>query len=140
MHNKKGFIIGPLETNQLFILHYAVNSGALRKKAKRMAEFQPGFDWEKWIEDFHEKYDLPTVIWPFHTEGTEFPILIGRRPLQQEVVDYMKSDPKNVSHLFYELRIFPFVPVDDYDLGKNTKAIHIYDLLCKPREIKFTLV
>ena len=133
MHNKNGSRDRSLKLNQFFVLHYEPNLRAMRKKAKKKIEhYNPDFKTEEWMNNFYERFNPATVIWTFNGASA----LIGRRTLQQEVMNYIKSDPENVFKLFAEISSGRF---NLENTRNRTKSIHIYDLLEKPKEVHFSL-
>ena len=141
MHDRSGHRIGTFEGNQLFLLHYEVDLGAMNKKARDMERPMQDFDAEKWMTSFNEKYGRATVIWPEFTGigkrlDLNIPYIIGRREVQQEVMSFLKESPNNI---FDVLKAIAGSAKEIEFVNKNTKQIHILDIVGKPRETHFRL-
>ena len=147
MYNGSGRQIGKFEINQLFLLHYKVDLGAMNKKARKIERSMQNlrltqdFDAEKWMTSFNEKYGRATVIWPEFTGigkrlDLNIPYIIGRREVQQEVMSFLKESPNNI---FDVLKAIAGSAKEIEFVNKNTKQIHILDIVGKPRETHFRL-
>jgi len=111
---------------------------ALRKKAK-LSEKWEDFDSKQWAQDFSERFKPATVIWPLFTgigqrNDDQLPYLIGRRDVQQQIMNFLKEDPENIFQLYREIADTPG-HIDD--TAEQARELHICDLLARPREVHF---
>lgn len=138
--------------NELYLLHYPIDM----KKIIAQVQYwfsKPGFDLdypgiaktgpEQFLKNLKERFNGGSCIYHEFTGtgrrvDTNIPLIIGKRDMNREIMEFLKGDPNNFFALFYELtaknerRSIEFIE-------QNTNNIHIYDALNKPKEVHFNL-
>lgn len=136
------------------IFHYSLNENRVKNQIREMADNER-FLWER-IKDksperrgsitepfdertffawFKERFSPATVI---HGDLWGYSLIVGKRDLNQQVMDHIKQDPINFFNLMRNLS--PAIPriIDSYQ--QSAQVMHIYDFLKAPKEVHLPLV
>lgn len=151
--------------DQLYLFQYPLNIGRITSYVKD--EFiKPGFDIDcpeltratskEFLKSFKRRFRGGSCIYMKFTGAKEenarhvpqeeqdhrrdlnIPLIIGKRNIMYEIMGFLKQQPQNIFNFFHEVTVEKERWAARY-LEDNTKNVHIYDLLCKPKEVHFTL-
>ena len=127
--------------NQFYIFQYPLNMRRIVRNGStnRIVELvDPAY-----LKRFFERFFGGSCITSHFTGtgkrvDTNLPLLVGNIGIMQEVMDHLKSGVEALFD-FYRGIISPPESWGVDFIQKNTKAVHIYDLRQKPKELHFTL-
>lgn len=117
--------------NGLIVYHHPFSLRKFRKGVKYLAECRTAIgkecsDPEEFLSWFEQKFGNDVSGLRFDIFSGE---IVGKRELNQQVMDYLKEDPINAVVFYDALTGYDFSP----------REIHLYDLFKKPKEVHLQL-
>jgi hypothetical protein len=138
--------------NELYLLHYPIDINKIIAQV-RYDVTRLGFNInypeitktgpDQFLQNLKERFNGGSCIYHEFTGtgrrvDTNIPLIIGKKDMNREIMEFLKEDQNNFFALFYGLTAKSEIKSVKF-IEQNTNNIHIYDALNNPKEVHFSI-